>query len=78
MDLWTVIVQTPDGPHTFRLPEAASAAATEALIARARQAVGCPDDWFDRAGWDVSIAPGEPHPRLVERATAHDFRGGQP
>lgn len=63
MNVWWLIARTPTGGHTWELGEP-DPAGTENLVVRAKTLLGWPHDDRPGDGWDISLAPGEPHPSL--------------
>ncbi len=63
MNVWWLIVRTPAGGHTWEVGDPGPAG-TENLVVRAKTLLGWPHDDRPGDGWDLSLAPGEPHPSL--------------
>lgn len=68
---WLIVV-TPTGVHCWNVGDVQD---LDGAVLRARTMLGMPpgDDWVTVPnGWDVHLSHGEPHPRLLARATVHD------
>lgn len=84
---WYHIATTPDGVVIHKLPPDEAGASQERideiitqrteLCERIRGLLNFPDDWMPHPDWHAHISPGEPHSRLMARATySEKFAGG--
>lgn len=69
-DTW-LIIRTPGGVHCWPLADTADQE-PEILAARAAVQFPADDAWPDAQIWDLQVAIGRPHPRLLAGATVHE------
>lgn len=68
---WLDLVEPTGTRHLWRLTDVPDEELTDAIGAiKAHHAV--PDEWLG-TGWSVVLVDGDPHPDVVEVATAHEY-----
>jgi hypothetical protein len=70
VNTWWLIIGVPGAVHLYELGDLEGDALDAAVADRSAQHE-VPDDWWARKdeGWDRSLTMGEPHPKLLARAT---------
>jgi hypothetical protein len=66
-DIWWHVARTPDGVWVDELGPASDD--LPGRVGAIQAELGFPDDWVAVPGWDSRLAPGEPHPSLLDGAT---------
>jgi hypothetical protein len=77
---WWLVIHAPDG-RVYVHDTGSDQAVTDDVVNTVRVAAGFPadDEWIsDGSGWDLKATPGEPHPKLMARATVLDLSAVDP